>query len=84
MANFITSSSDIITRLFCVQCCVCRRRLSSPRCRSELIDSAWVVIVPWTKMHKIKNKKIEIPSKYRVSKRLPGITVCIVFHNSTK
>ena len=24
---------------------VCRKRLSSPRCRSELIDSAWVVIV---------------------------------------
>ena len=23
-----------------------RKRLSSPRCRSELIDSAWVVIVP--------------------------------------
>ena len=25
---------------------VCRRRLSSPRCRSELIDSAWVGIQP--------------------------------------
>ena len=25
---------------------MCRKRLSSPRCRSELIDSAWVVIVP--------------------------------------
>ena len=24
---------------------MCRKRLSSPRCRSELIDSAWVVIV---------------------------------------
>ena len=24
---------------------VCRKRMSSPRCRSELIDSAWVVIV---------------------------------------
>ena len=35
--------------LFCVQCCVCRKRLSSPRCRSELIDSAWVVIVPGQK-----------------------------------
>ena len=30
---------------------VCRKRLSSPRCRSELIDSAWVVIVPGQKMH---------------------------------
>ena len=28
---------------------MCRRRLSSPRCRSELIDSAWVVIVPGQK-----------------------------------
>ena len=26
-----------------------RKRLSSPRCRSELIDSAWVVIVPGQK-----------------------------------
>ena len=25
---------------------VFRKRLSSPRCRSELIDSAWVVIFP--------------------------------------
>ena len=24
---------------------VCRKRLSNPRCRSELIDSAWVVFV---------------------------------------
>ena len=29
--------------------CVCRKRLSSPCCRSELIDSAWVVIVPGQK-----------------------------------
>ena len=43
--------------LFCVQCCVCRKRLSSPRCRSELIDSAWVVIVPGQKY--INNKKKE-------------------------
>ena len=28
---------------------VCRKRVSSPRCRSELIDSAWVVIVPGQK-----------------------------------
>ena len=40
--------------LFCVQCCVCRKRLSSPRCRSELIDSAWVVIVPGQKCIKKK------------------------------
>ena len=32
-----------------VQCCVCRKRLSSPSCRSELIDSAWVVIFPGQK-----------------------------------
>ena len=41
--------------LFCVQCCVCRKRQSSPSCRSVLIESAWVVIVPGQKMHK-KNK----------------------------
>ena len=35
--------------LLCVHCCVCRKRLSSPRCRSELIDSAWVFIVPGQK-----------------------------------
>ena len=35
---------------------MCRRRLSSPRCRSELIDYAWVGIVPGQiKMHKKKN-----------------------------
>ena len=28
---------------------MCRKHLSSPRCRSELIDSAWVVIVPGQK-----------------------------------
>ena len=42
--------------LFCVQCRMCRKRLSSPRCRSELIDSAWVVIVPG---QKCINKKIK-------------------------
>ena len=31
---------------------VCRKRLSSPRCRSELIDSASVVIIPGQKMHR--------------------------------
>ena len=30
---------------------VCRKRLSSPNCISELIDSAWVVIVSGQKMH---------------------------------
>ena len=36
-------------------CCMCRKRMSSPRCRSELIDPAWAVIVPGQKC--IKNKK---------------------------
>ena len=31
---------------------MCRNRLSSPRSRSELIDSAWVVIVPGQKCFK--------------------------------
>ena len=38
---------------------VCRKRLSSSRCRSELIKTAWVVIVPGQKMH----KQMAIPSK---------------------
>ena len=37
--------------LFSVQCCVCRKRLS------ELIDSAWVVIVPGQKCIKKRRKK---------------------------
>ena len=36
---------------------MCRKRLSSPRCRSELIDSAWVVIDPGQKCIK-KNSNI--------------------------
>ena len=28
---------------------MCRKHLSSPRCRSKLIDSAWVVLVPGQK-----------------------------------
>ena len=43
--------------LFCVQCCVCRKLLSSPRCRSELIDSAWAVNVPGQKCIK-KNDSV--------------------------
>ena len=39
--------------VFTVVCVV--KRKSSPRCRSELIDSAWVVIVPGQKC--IKKKK---------------------------
>ena len=40
MANWSCSVSNVV---------MCRKRLSSPRCRSELIDSAWVVIVPGQK-----------------------------------
>ena len=36
---------------------MCRKRLSIPRCRSELIDSAWVVIVHGQKCIKKQNKK---------------------------
>ena len=36
---------------------MCCKRLSSPRCRSELIDSAWVVIVPGQKYIKKQQKK---------------------------
>ena len=48
------------TETFCVQCCMCRKRLSSPRCRSELIDSAWVVIVPGQKCIKKNIHKVVI------------------------
>ena len=34
---------------------VCRKPLPTPRCRSDLIDSAWVVIVPGQKC--IEKKK---------------------------
>ena len=33
---------------------MCRKRVSSPRCGSELIDSAWVVIAPGQKCINIK------------------------------
>ena len=39
---------------------VCRKSLSGPRCRSELIDSAWVVIVPGKKCIKKHNIYIYI------------------------
>ena len=42
-------STKIKKRLIAAICDLkqpCRKRLSSPRCRSELIDSTWVVIVP--------------------------------------
>ena len=46
----------------CVQCCASRKCLSSPRCRSELIDSAVGCYRPWTKkcMKKIKIKNNSI------------------------
>ena len=44
---------------------MCRKRLFSPRCRSELIDSAWVVIVPGQKcINKKKEKRICLTSVY--------------------
>ena len=39
---------------------MCRKRLSSPRCRSELIESAWVVIVPGQKCMYIKKMNLFI------------------------
>ena len=55
---------------------VCRKCLSSPRCRSELIDSAWVVIRPWTKMHKKLKNPPTIPYLVRGLGRT-GIVVAI-------
>ena len=43
---------------------MCCKRLSSPRCRSELIDSAWVVIVPGQKYI----KKIDLVCCTRIAK----------------
>ena len=45
---------------------MCRKHLSSPRCRSELIDSAWVVIVPGQKCI----KKIEEKNTAALSTRM--------------
>ena len=44
---------------------MCRKRLSSPRCRSELIDSVWVVIVPGQKCIK---EKLKFPFNFRASR----------------
>ena len=45
---------------------VCRKRLSSPRCRSGLIDYAWVAIVPGQKIRRKKDYGVitfdDIPS----------------------
>ena len=41
----------------CVFNVVCRKRLFSLRCRSELIGSTWVVIVPGQKCINNKTKK---------------------------
>ena len=46
---------------------MCRKRLSSPRCRFELIESAWVVIVPGQKCMK---KKVLTPSHLFMGRRL--------------
>ena len=44
------SGDTLMASWFCsVFTVLYRKRLSSPRCRSELIDSAWVVIVPGQK-----------------------------------
>ena len=55
MANWLSS---------CVQCCVCVVNVCpvSPRRRSELIDSAWVIIVPGQKnTATVRCKKKKIP-----------------------
>ena len=48
---------------------VCRKRLPSPRCRSELIDSAWVGIVPRQIMHKKKLKISKTVDFHQLIKR---------------
>ena len=53
---------------------MCRKRLSSPRCRSELIDSASVVIVPGqkcinkNKLKKLKELRVEITGRFHSTK----------------
>ena len=49
---------------------MCRKRLSSPRSRSELIDSAWVVIVPGQKC--IKKVMKDVPDYYHGKRIGPG------------
>ena len=78
--------------LFCVQCCVCRKRQSSPRCRSELIDSAWVVIVPGQKCIKksisyILNVCVCVVSLSQTNSRdltYPSVTVLSMYLRLTK
>ena len=50
MANWFCSVFNVVCVVNVVLC---------PRCRSELIDSAWVAIVPGEQMY----KKIEFPAQ---------------------
>ena len=55
---------------------MCRKRLSSPCCRSELIGSAWVAIVPGQKC--IKKSVVELIQFY------PAFTSHIFSYNVFK
>ena len=70
MANWVSSAFTVVV--------MCRKRLSSPRCRSELIDSAWVVNVPGQKCVKnINNNKISYMSKSLIKR---NIFYCLMYH----
>ena len=54
---------------------MCRKRLSSPRCRSEVIDAAWVVIVPGQKCIKKYSMNYNITTKTKNCKKSLSINV---------
>ena len=71
--------------MFCVQSCVFHKHLSSTHCKSELIDSAWVVIVPGQKC--IKNDlsfKLEDLLKKLFKRLVSCISVMGVGHSSVR
>ena len=77
LVKFATSRNMLANiRTFLLCYCVCRKRLSSPPCRSELADAAWVVIVPGQKS--IKHNKISIYLLDSVSR----LDVAIYYLNS--
>ena len=61
---------------------MCRKCPSSPRCRSELIDSAWVVIVPGQKCIKEQIKNCFICSHESPTPCCIVLPIFIVFYFS--
>ena len=73
MANWFCSVFNVVTS---------RKCLSSPRCRSELIDSAWVVISPGQKCIKKNIKKNKKIKKYINKKESRYIATFLDVHSA--